>query len=388
MKLELQNSYIFLKEPDEKSGKSLETYLNELFDTLKITGRRGIDLFNLFKSTYSGKIKIGRKERTVMFMLHLVGDIYYVDLIAQGKTRSDIINTLEYVHSVICDSNISSDHTMIISYDAISEYYCNLMFPKLNELERNLRKLMYNIYTVNFGKDYYKATFSEEMQSKAKGIIQASGGKKKRETEYIQKMFYSLEYGDVEHLLFDKKWTELDEKNKAAFLKSHTDLSDLSDEMLRNAITDISPKSDWERFFSDKIVKSDIEVLIEEIRKSRNNVAHCKFFYKYEYAACSKCVTELNQALLKAITITEEKDFADKNSETIINNFKSCIDVFIRAFSTIGKMIMNISTVGSALTSAFDKYNSIDIQSPNSDSSNYNVGGEDVKVDSSMNDND
>lgn len=222
--MELQNNYIFLKEPDENSGKNLETYLNELFDTLKKTGGHGIDLLNLFKRIYSGKIKIGRKERRVMFALHLVGDTYYVDLIVQGETRLDVVNTLEYVHSVICKSNVSSEYIMIISYDAVSEYYCNQMFPKLNELERNLRKLLYNIYTVNFGKDYCKATFSEEIQNKAKGIIRARGEKKKRETEFIQKMFYSLEYSDVEQLLFDKRWTELDESNKNDFLESHTNL--------------------------------------------------------------------------------------------------------------------------------------------------------------------
>lgn len=382
--MKIQNSYIFLKEPDENSGKSLETYLNELFDTLKKTGH-GIDLLSLFKCTYSGKIKIGRKERRVMFMLHLVGDTYYADVIAQGETKSDVVNTLEYVHSMMCDSNISSEYTMIISYDAISEYYCNQMFPKLNELERNLRKLLYNIYTVNFGKDYYKATISEEIQTKAKEIIRASGGKKKKETEYIQKMFYSLEYGDVEHLLFDKKWTELDEKNKTAFLTSHTNLSELSDEILRNAITNIAPKSDWERFFSDKIVESDLEGLIEEIRKSRNSVAHCKFFYKDEYTKCNKCVDDLNKAILSAITVTEEKDFADKNAETIFNTLKICIDVFSKAISNIGNIARNLSEVGPVLSSAFDKYAHMILQVPDNNSSNDNASNKEAKVDSDEN---
>lgn len=379
--MELQNSYIFLKESNESSGKNLEAYFNESFETLKRTGH-GI---NIFKRTYSGEIKIGKKERRAMFMLHLVENTYYVDVIAQGKTKSDVVKTLEYIHSVICDSNISLDYTMIISYDAISEYYCNLMFPKLNELERNLRKLLYNIYTVNFGKDYYKATISDEIQTKAKGIIHASGGKKKRETEYIQKMFYSLEFGDVEQLLFDKKWTKLDENNKTTFLKSHTNLSELSDEILRNVITNIAPKSDWERFFSDKIVVDGIEELIEEIRKNRNNVAHCKFFYKNEYEACSKYVDELNQAILKAITIAEEKDFADKNAETIINNINICIDAFSKAFSTIGKIVMNFSEIGAVLTSAFDKHTPMVLELSDNNSSNDNTNDEEKISESNAN---
>lgn len=57
--------------------------------------------------------------------------------------------------------------------------------------------------------------------------------------------------------------------------------------------------------------------LIDEIRKSRNSIAHCKFFYQSEYAICNKAMSKFNKAVKYAIAITEDKDFSGKNSESI-----------------------------------------------------------------------
>nr|MDD6335047.1 hypothetical protein [bacterium] len=58
---------------------------------------------------------------------------------------------------------------------------------------------------------------------------------------------------------------------------------------------------------------------IEKIRKHRNAIAHFKFFYKKAYAESNQLISKLNTAVVKAIKITEEKDFAEKNSEHIRN---------------------------------------------------------------------
>lgn len=89
-----------------------------------------------------------------------------------------------------------------------------------------------------------------------------------------------------------------------------------------------TPKSDWERFFSSKIDIQNIEELIDTVRTYRNVVAHFKFFYKNEYDECNKKVSQLNKSILKAIQITEEKDFAEKNSEALKQAVKGVLDSF------------------------------------------------------------
>lgn len=139
-------------------------------------------------------------------------------------------------------------------------------------------------------------------------------------------LFYSFEFSDIQKLLFSKEWTSIDEQAQVSFLEKNQDLSQLTDEQLRAAFKRYVPKSDWERFFNDKIPELNVEELIEEIRKSRNNIAHCKFFYKAEYDSCNKAISCLNKAIISAIRIAENKDFLDKNKEYISNTMAGVVE--------------------------------------------------------------
>lgn len=147
--------------------------------------------------------------------------------------------------------------------------------------------------------------------------IRANGSKEKKEEERLKQFFYSFEFHDIQTLLFTPSWTPFDEDAKKKFLDEHQDLSKLSDGQLRKAFSELSIKSDWDRFFNSKVDIDEIEEIIESIRKYRNQIAHFKFFSKSEYIHCEKILRRLNGAIVKAIQITEEKDFASKNYEYI-----------------------------------------------------------------------
>ena len=75
-----------------------------------------------------------------------------------------------------------------VNFSNFREYYCNKLYPKLNGLERNLRKLLFNTYIVNFGKSYYERTINKSIQGKAKQVIRARGNKEtKKETKKRRK---------------------------------------------------------------------------------------------------------------------------------------------------------------------------------------------------------
>lgn len=349
--MQLQSSYIFLPNPNKKkpdhfeddkgvlhieTGHSLYSHMMKAFPKAK---SENVD-DNLFQKRYSFSIKIDGKTVDVSVISKNVGDSYYVNVIAEGKTKAQIIGALELFHEKLFSLEIEEDYISIISYDAISEYYCNKLYPKLNELERNLRKLLFNIYVLNFGREYFQVTTTKEMQDKAKSIIRAKGGKAKQEIKYIQQYFYSLEYADIQQLLFAPRWTKIDEENKTTFLDEHADLSQLSDVELRAIINSISPKSDWERFFAEKFVDVDLDSDIETVRPIRNSVAHCKSISKEDYIACDKLIRKLDIALIKAITITEEKDFIDKNKEYLKKVFSGVSTRIQELTSKISEMLV------------------------------------------------
>ena len=298
----------------------------------------------------------------VEFIITEVVDTKYLDVVVQGNTKAQIVKCLEDIQYTLLTSGVRERYIDIVSYDAVSEYYCNKIYPKLNILERNLRKLLFNIYIVNFGRDYYKATVGEELQGKIKGVINtdsSKGEKDKIKAEYktstkkeaeeierLQRFFYSFEYNDIQKLLFTPSWTSADEAEKTSFLEKHPDLSELSNEELREAFSKYVPRSDWERFFSNKINISNIKDLIEQIRLYRNSVAHFKFFYKAEYDECNKLVNCLNSAIVKAIKITEDKDFLQKNAETLSEALKDVLAGFASFTKSIAEMAQKtISTV-------------------------------------------
>lgn len=217
------------------------------------------------KKKYRLAFNVGSVECTAIFIINEVKEITFLDIIVDGKSKAQAITGLEYIQELLLNHDMDDYYIPIISYDAISEYYCNKIFGKLNSLERNLRKLLFDIYIANFDVQYYEATITKEHQDEIKKNIKAKGGAKSRKTEQLKTFFYALDYGSLRKILFSPSWTEIDQKEKDKFLSENTDLSILSDEELRNKFLKFTPKSDWERFFSEKIKIEKIEELIKDI---------------------------------------------------------------------------------------------------------------------------
>ncbi|MBQ6413424.1 MAG: hypothetical protein IJI19_08100 [Ruminococcus sp.] len=159
----------------------------------------------------------------------------------------------------------------------------------------------------------------------------------------------------MQRTLFTATWNEYDEKQKQKFLDAHPDLSELSDEVLRDKFSEFSPKSDWKRFFAHKTDDTImVENTINEIREFRNQVAHCKHFSSDEYKECAAAIRKLSRAVDQAIKITEEQDFEKKNREMLklsTESFKDSMDAFA-------------SKIGESFKSLIDLRNSFRLSDP------------------------
>ncbi len=324
--VEIKSDYIFLPNPyaqtkyiEKQDDGTLVVNLAHSFMThfaaafpnaVKISEHSDV-----FRAEYICNIEIANDTVETRLTVHNVNETHYVSVAVISKKKSSLIHALEFIHNAFSDSAWNQDYILIVAYDAISEYYCNKMYRRLNKLERNLRHLLLNIYTLQLGTDYYQNTVSDKLQEKVNGRLQSKGGKKNKEIRRIQESFYELEFGDMEELLFATHWTALDEQAKEEFLAQHADLTKLPDKTLRDAYANVAPKSDWERFFADKMDAEIIRDLLNKVRKERNRVAHCKSFDYSHYSECLKAVKRLDSAIMSAITATEERDFYWKNTE-------------------------------------------------------------------------
>lgn len=113
--------------------------------------------------------------------------------------------------------------------------------------------------------------------------------------------------------MFFPKWTAIDIANKENFLKVNLDLAKLSDEELRERFSVFTPMSDWEKHFSSKVDK-DIsgEMLISNVQKPRNKVAHYKTITKDEYNDFLENVHKLIEVIDNTIEVTTSKDFIEE----------------------------------------------------------------------------
>lgn len=331
------NSYVFLKRVDDKLKKDKEgNYILYMTDNVRSVLR---EIFNaedddltleeletptdeteekyekmlLGKTMGNFQLEVEGRTKNIDFKLSVVDSTEYLDIIIEDDSEETIIKFMKEIDKAIITNNkLSKNYIIITSYDSISEYYCNKVYPKLNEFERKFRKLLFITYTAQFKKAYFESTTSKELQTKAKEKI------KNRNAEYrIQQYLYSLDFYDFKQLLFDKSWNEYDEKQLHKYLKKHSDLRELTDLEIRNKILSIHPTNDWERLFSNKGLDEDFENIIVKIGELRNIVAHNKIIKEDQYNELNEMLDNSIITIDEAINITETEDFKRINSEKI-----------------------------------------------------------------------
>lgn len=338
--MKVTNSYIFIKKEQKIETKEKNTIVINLDSKMPKIFEKifNIPENDLISKNVEGNSKKGQKEFD-KFFYHLeknnfyysfngkkfnieykflsVNNTYFLDLTVSDKYKKNIIKIFENFNDILLkDRRITKNYTPILSYDIVSEFYCNKIYPKLNNFERKIRKLLFLTYTSLFEKEYYKTTITEELQNSVKERIRKPKQDNTPKEEYnIQNFFYSLDYGNMIEMLFTKNWTDIENKKINKFLCKNENLREISDKELREFIQDIHPHSDWERFFSKKGFSEDFENIIKDINLLRNSVAHNKIFTKDMYNNLVNLLKLANKDINRAIKITENEDFRKINEE-------------------------------------------------------------------------
>ena len=296
--MERQNSYIFIYQKSNDYPKNTTKTINgEEIKILYLPKTVGDYIVTLFKDVSIKQTDISKTEYSlsysknneiinVNFVTHDDGSKTYLNIVAEGKTEENIIESLSAIHNKLYKSLLKQEYICIFSYDAISEYYGNLIFPLLNSFERLLRRFLYNIYVLEHGKTYYSETLSQENQEKIKGRIQAKGNKESKERLRTEVFYDYLEYNQIIELLF----------NNSEILS-----------------TDIC---DWLKMIgSEENNEINIKKCIEVISKHRNAVAHNRNFSSQSYIECKEKIEQIQPLFINVINELETTEFKKKYSD-------------------------------------------------------------------------
>ena len=288
----------------------------------------------ILRSNWDGTFFINGIEITFSIKQYSKQKLSYLSI----STKAKGIYYMELVDEKI-NSIMANSYIVITSYDCISEFYCNKIYKKLNNFERKLKELIFDIYTFSYGMNYYERNFSEELKLKVKKLQDKSISSESKDIEQLKQSLYALDYNDIIELLFTPKWLVDDEKNKL-ILMDKIDKNNLSIKEIIDNIDEIRPKSDWDRLFLPQIGEvSNIEESINQLRGLRNRVAHCKFFRKNHYGECLKLLQILNRQVNKALKIVMNIDFQKLNAQYASEELHKSIELLRKCLNEMGKSV-------------------------------------------------
>lgn len=279
--------------------------------------------FNIFKDMFIKlfqnvkdecfDIKINSKIYTIYYeeKKEPSQDIYYLDLfIDNTKYQGSLV--LDTVNNKLIKGEHRKEYNIINTFDGVSMYYCDKIYPKINLFERKIRQLIYIIVVKSLGTEWYKETvhnkLDEKIKEQTKGI---------NESKLIESALSEMTIFQLEDYLFSQN-REM-EFNKVIDENLNDDkLENMSKEDIICIIKKSRSKSIWEVFFEGKIKMNNLQENLIEIRAYRNKVAHSKPFYKDDYDKFNLLLNQLISQINEAIKDVEVKTFDELDMAEII----------------------------------------------------------------------
>lgn len=279
-----------------------------------------------------------------------------------NETDSKSVKILNETNAILLKGEHRKDYNIAISFDGVSYYYCNKIYPKFNLFERKIRELVFNILLKSFGNEWYDKTVSIQLHKEIK-----ANAKNSSKNKLIEEALYEMTIFQLETYLF-MPYREIDVNDLIDIELSEEVIKEKSRDELIKIISKGRARSIWDRFFRDKINIDNICSKLEEVRNYRNSVAHCKYFYMDEYKKCNRLLNGMIKQLDIAIESIESRLFR-KNDITeslavfseIIHKyneqFNISLDPMMKMISELGKYTLPIITfdLSKLMSSTFSK---------------------------------
>lgn len=276
---------IFEGEPAVLTNKSIQQTISQCFDVVNVNTVS----INMPKTSYDVGYTVTYNEYSDDENSRKVYNLVF-ELDLDRKERTAEI--LSHLHTMFIGSDKLSKYYIILSFDEVSEYYCNKIYPHFQAFERLIRHLIFKMLTKAFGSLWVDKTFGKDCNGNdLKDLVkqrlsvlypELKKNKDLREVKIIQEALYHLDIQQLEDFLFFESRTVNPEQLIDNDLSTDKLIS-LNKEQLVEILDNGRLKTTWDRFFSKDIKIDDPKIKISMIRGKRNEVAHSKPFFKNDY---------------------------------------------------------------------------------------------------------
>lgn len=307
---QMQVKYIFLRKNNKENDKGASAVtIKEMF---------GLLFANVTKNSFDLEIDNDFHTITYKYSNKRNTDTYYLSLSVEG-TQFQCARILNEVNLLLTKGTHRKDYNIILSFDGVSLYFCNKVYPKLNLFERKMRELIFNILVKAFGIDWFDATNSSELKADL-----ASKGMK--QSDLIERALYEMTISQLEMYLFTP-YREVDINTVIDNDLSQSVINAKTKEEIINVLDKCRAKCLWDRFFDNRIQINNLQSKLVEIRLYRNSVAHSKYFYKKDYDKCNRLLNKLLKQIDKAIDEIEIRTFSKTDIDESLSVFSETIGI-------------------------------------------------------------
>lgn len=263
--------------------------------------------------------------------------IQYLTIELNEGRKSSIAEVLDTIHQKIFSHDEKKNYDIIISYDGLSKYYCDRLYPLLNEFERQIRNLIFKLLTRSFGALWLDITTTQEQQNNIKAKLQISS-KSLRNQKMIEEALYEMDIKDLENYLF-VPWSDMTLLELCTDEFTNEKLKKLSQKEAIELIRNLRPVSIWDRYFAKEVTIPNLQDKLNSIRKYRNKVAHAKYLHKADYTACKAILSEILPQLETAIQDVSVEKYDTKQLHEFIRGMANTCTSVIKRELEIGRTL-------------------------------------------------
>ncbi|KLU65787.1 hypothetical protein DEAC_c24170 [Desulfosporosinus acididurans] len=314
----LQVKYIYLRKNISTSSEDIDKVVYQA----PFEGMFKVLFSNVTDCSFS--IDMGKKLYFVKYKYscNRNGDTAYLSIEIEG-TPFQCARVLNEVNNLLTKGSHRKDYNIILSFDGISLYFCNKIYPKFNLFERKIRELIFSILVKTFGAKWYDSTISNELKEEmaTKGL--------KKQSDLIERALYEMTIFQLETYLF-APYREVDSNTVIDNDLSQAEINKKTKEEIIKILDKCRPRCLWERFFEGSIQISNLQTNLEAIRFYRNCVAHSKYFYKGDYDNCNRLINRLLRQIDRAIHDIEVRRFNKIDIDESLSVFSGATALFYK----------------------------------------------------------
>lgn len=290
--------YLIINEDKEEYSKTVES-----FKALLLTS----EIFKLKKDQLivdSNDLKFHLEKQQV----RTNDNIFYMCLEANEDQIDSLEKADDIIHRII---KHYKKYNITTLWDDISIYYGKKLYPIMNHIENQMRKLLYFFMVNALGNNWVKKATPKEIKEKI--------GMEPKVENYL----HTISFNQLGKFFFST-FPKIELSNIIDKLKKL--VKNNEEDKLSELITDFEGKSNWERYFCDQVkgidLKKDLEKDWSILTEYRNKVAHCKEIHRDDYVQAIEVANRVKDVLERCLSQVGKLELSEDDATAIEHVYK------------------------------------------------------------------